>query len=88
MLLAVLALSFGLLCLAAALALVFMLRFHVGLHSGHASHRVPISTAGQAHPVVFADVVVQRLIVHRPKGAQRTEVHVDPTAGQLHFCLT
>ena len=35
-----------------------MLRLHVGLHRGHASHHESISTAGQAHPVVFVDVVV------------------------------
>ena len=77
-----LALSFGLLCLAATLALVAMLHLHVGLHCGHACHHESVSMAGQAHPVVFADVVVQCLIVRALKGAQRAEVGINQTTLQ------
>ena len=42
--------------------------------------------AGQAHPVVFADVDVQRLIIRGPKGAQRAEVCINQTTLQLHLC--
>ena len=68
------------------LALVAMLHLHVGLHRGHASHRESVGAAGQAHPVVFADVVVQCLIVRGPKGAQRAEVCINQTTLQLHLC--
>ena len=38
-----------------------MLSLHVGLHRGHTSRRESVGTAGQAHSVVFVDVVVQWL---------------------------
>ena len=67
------------------LALVAMLCLHVSLHRSHASHRESVGTAGQAHPVVFADVVVEGFIVRGPKGAQTAEVCVNQTTLQLHL---
>ena len=64
-----------------------MLRLHVSLHGSHARHRESVIMASQAHPVVFADVVVQRLIVCGPEGTQRAEVCVNQTTLQLHLRL-
>ena len=70
-----LALSFGLLRLA-ALAFVPVICLHVGLHGGHASRRISISAAGQAHVVVLMDVIIEGLVVGGPESTQRAEVGV------------
>ena len=72
--------------LGTAFPLITMLGFHVGFHGSHASHRKAIGTAGQAHLIMFANMVIEGLVVRRPKQAHRAEVGVYLTACQLHLC--
>ena len=72
---AVLTFSFGLLCLA-VLAFVPVVGFHVGLHGGHTGHCKSICTAGQAHVVVLADVVIEGFVVGGPEGTQWAEIGI------------
>ena len=65
---------------------ITMLGLHVGFHGGHASHREAVGMTGQAHLIMFANMVIEGLIVHRPKQAHRAEVSIYPTARQLHLC--
>ena len=55
------------LCLGAAFSLITMLGLHVGFHGSHASHHEAIGTTGQAHLIMFANMVIEGLVVHRPK---------------------
>ena len=80
MLVAVLALSFGLLHLASAFSLITMFRLHMGLHGGNASHRESIRPTGQAHLIMFADMIVESFIIGGPEGTQRVEVCIHPAA--------
>ena len=74
------------LCLGAMFPLITMLSFHVGFHGGHASRHKAIGTAGKAHLIMFANMVIEGLIVCRPKQAHRAEVGIYLTTRQLHLC--
>ena len=71
-----LALPLLFLCLGAAFPLITMLSFHVGFHGGHASHHEAVGMTGQAHLIMFANMVIEGLVVRRPKQAQRTSWHL------------
>ena len=53
-----LTLSLRLLHLPGTFALIAMFRLHMGLHGGHAGRRETVSPTGQAHLIVFANMVV------------------------------
>ena len=44
-----------------------------------------IGMAGQAHLIMFTNMVIEGLVVRRPKQAHRAEVGVYSTARQLHL---
>ena len=71
--------------LGAAFFLITMLGLHVGFHGGHASHREAVRTTGQAHLIMFANMVIEGLVVRRPKQTHRAEVGIYPTTCQLHL---
>ena len=73
--------------LGTAFSLITMLVFHVGFHGGHASCHEAVRMTGQAHLIMFAKMVIEGLVVRRPKQAHRAEVGIYPTARQLHLCL-
>ena len=66
-------------------SLITMLSFHVGFYGCHASRCEAIRMTGQAHLIMFANMVIEGLIVHRPKQAHRAEVGIYPTARHLHL---
>ena len=82
-----LALPLLILRLGTAFYLITMLSFHVGFHGGHASCCEAIKMTGQAHLIMFANMVIEGLIVCRPKQAHRAEVGIYQTAHQLHLRL-
>ena len=57
-----------------------MIGLHVGLHDGHASCHEAIGVTGETHLVMFTNMVIEGLIVRRPKSAQRAEVGVHAAA--------
>ena len=69
-----LTLSLQLLHLAGTFSLITVFHLHMGFHGGHASHRETICPTGQAHLVIFVDMVVKGLIVSGPECTQRAEV--------------
>ena len=69
-------------------SLITMLGFHVDFHGGHASHHEAVRTTGQAHLIMFANMVIEGFIVRRSKQAHRAEVGIYPTTHQLHLCRT
>ena len=73
------------LCLSAVFSLITMLSLHVGFHGGHASRHEAIGMTGQAHLIMFANMVIEGLIVRRPKQTHRAEGGIYPTAHQLHL---
>ena len=75
------------LCLGAAFSLITMLGLHVGFHGSHASCHEAIGMTGQAHLIMFANMVIEGFVVRRPKQTHRAEVGIYPTTRQLHLCL-
>ena len=73
--------------LGATFSLIAMLGFHVGFHGSHASHREAVGMTGQAHLIMFANMVIEGFVVCRPKRTHRAEVGIYPTVCQLHLCL-
>ena len=71
----------------ATFSLITMLSLHVGFHGGHASHCEAVGMTGQAHLIMFVNMVIEGLIVCRPKQAHRAEVGIYPTVCQLHLHL-
>ena len=71
--------------LGAAFSLITMLSLHVGFHGSHASRREAVRMTGQSHLIMFANMVIEGLVVHRPKQAHRAEVGIYSTARQLHL---
>ena len=74
-----LTLPFLLLCLAGMLSLITMCCLHVGFHGTHASHRETIRTTGQAHLIMFVDMVIKGFVIRGPKCTQRSEVCIHLT---------
>ena len=56
------------------------------LWHGHASCREAVGMAGWAHLIMFANMVIEGLVVRRPKQAHRAEVGIYSTAHKLHLC--
>ena len=73
------------LCLGTVFSLITMLGFHVDFHGGHTSHPEAIRMTGQAHLIMFANMVIEGFIVRRPKQTHRAEVGIYPTTRQLHL---
>ena len=71
--------------LGTAFSLITMLGFHVGFYGSHASHLEAVGVTGQAHLIMFANMVIEGFVVHRPKQTHRAEVGIYPTARQLHL---
>ena len=74
-----LTLPFLLLHLARTLSLITMCYLHVGFHGAHTSHRETFRATGQAHLIMFADMVIKGFVVCGPKCTQRAEVCIHPT---------
>ena len=47
---------------------------HMDLHGGNTSHRESIQPTGQAHLIMFADMVIEGLITGGPESTQGAEV--------------
>ena len=45
--------------LGAAFSLITMLGLHVGFHGGHASHCEAVRMTGQAHLIMFVNMVIE-----------------------------
>ena len=73
--------------LGAMFSLITMLSLHVGFHGGHASRREAVGMTGQAHLIMFANMVIEGFVVRRPKQTHRAEVGIYPTTVQQHLCL-
>ena len=81
-----LTLSLQLLCLSSPFPLVAMFRLHMGLHDGHTGVCETVGPTGQVHLVVFANMVVEGLIVHGPEGTQGAEVCIHLATFKLQLC--
>ena len=71
--------------LGTAFSLITMLGFHVGFHGSHARCHEAVRMTGQAHLIMFANMVIEGLVICRPKQAHRAEVGIYPTTCQLHL---
>ena len=60
------------LCLGAMFSLITMIGLHVGFHGSHASRREAVRMTGQAHLIMFANMVIEGLVVRRPKQTHRS----------------
>ena len=72
--------------LGAVFSLITMLGLHVGFHGGHTSCHEAVRMTGQAHLIMFVNMVIEGFIVRRPKQTYRAEIGIYPTACQLHLC--
>ena len=75
-----LTLPLRLLRLSGMLSLITVHCLHVGFHGTYASHRETIRATGQAHLIMFADMVIEGFVVCGPKHTQRAEVCINSTA--------
>ena len=71
--------------LGTALPLITMVGLHVGLHGGHASCREAMRATGETHLIMFTNMVIQGLVVHRPERTHGAEVGIYAATCQQHL---